>query len=95
MGLDVKAKAVNGAVNCGVVSVILRRPNPFRTVLTITNDSDTVVYLHYADQAVLNSGIRLNAGGGVHEINSTNLYRGIISAITTAANKVLTFIEVE
>ena len=92
---ELRDKTYNGAVNCGVASAIVRRANRNRIGLTITNDSDTVIYLAYGDVAVLNSGIRLNAAGGAKEINFTNLYRGTISAITTAADKILTFIEEE
>lgn len=40
-----------------------RRANRFE--LVVTNDSDTVVYLRLGTGAAVNSGIRLNANGGM------------------------------
>lgn len=45
------------------------------------NDSDTTIYLKFGSGAVANSGIRLNANGGAYEINTNNLYTGIVTAI--------------
>ena len=45
------------------------------------NDSDTTIYLKLGSSAAANSGIRLNANGGAYEINTNNLYTGIVTAI--------------
>ena len=95
MDEDVKAKATSGAVACGAASVVARRANRNRKGLLLTNDSDTVIYLTFGGLAVANSGLRLNAGGGVFEINATNLYKGIISAISAGADKALLYVEIE
>lgn len=95
MDPDVKAKAVSGQVTAGTGSIVVRQANRNRSGLMIVNDSDVTVYLSYGEIAVINTGIRLNAGGGSLEINATNLYRGPISCITSAPTKILTYIEVE
>ncbi len=88
-------KVLNRAVNCGVASLPVLAINRNRIGALFCNDSDTVIYLALDNVAAINSGIRLNANGGAYEINFTNLYRGPVSAITTAANKVLTVVEQE
>ncbi|MBA7676432.1 hypothetical protein ES703_84673 [subsurface metagenome] len=95
MDEDVKAKAVNGAVVTGAASVIVRQANRHRTSLILVNDSVNIIYLSYSATAVLNTGIRLNAEGGTWEINATNLYRGVVSAIATGVTSNMGFIEVE
>ena len=95
MDEDVKAKSVNGSVTVGVTSVVVLQANRHRTGAIICNDSDTAIYLTLGNPAVLNSGIRLNANGGVYEINNTNLYRGIITGSTSGAFKLITFVEIE
>ncbi|MBE9178605.1 hypothetical protein IQ268_08540 [Oculatella sp. LEGE 06141] len=56
--------------------------NPNRTsAIFINNGSDDIV-LHRGpttDPMGSNRGIILKANGGVYEINSTNLYRGVVS----------------
>ena len=63
------------------ISVIAANQN--RQFANLTNDSAQVIYLALGSTAVLNSGIRLNAGGGSYEINMNNMYKGQVSAITT------------
>lgn len=70
--------------------------NPNRSYALITNDSDTVIYLHLNEATTtnaLNAGIRLNANGGSFEIDESNLYTGEISATSTVAGKILTVVE--
>lgn len=76
--------------------------NDKRCNLVLTNDSDTVMYIHkryFADYSaasttlMYNKGIRLNANGGSYEIDADNLYNGQIWLATTTADKVLTISE--
>jgi len=41
----------------------------------------------------LNKGIRLNAAGGSFEINSTNVFQGIVYAISTSGAKNIVVME--
>jgi len=95
MDPDVKAKAVSGAVAVGAASGVVRPANRNRTILVLTNDSANIIYLSLTGNAVLNTGIRLNAAGGLYEINSTNLYRGEVRGIATGAASNLCFSEVD
>lgn len=61
--------------------------NDDRKTATFVNDSDEVIYLSKSATAVMNKGIRLNAAGGVYEINQTNLYLGVVSAICASGSK--------
>jgi len=58
-----------------------------RRFALFVNDSDETIYLTLGATAVLNRGIRLNAGGGNYEINSTNLYTGVVSSICASGSK--------
>jgi hypothetical protein len=84
----------NGAVSVGIASTIVRAANVDRRYLLLVNDSDTDIYVALGAAAVLNTGIRLNAGGGWYEmLDGQNLYRGAVNAIAAAANKILTIVE--
>lgn len=93
--LDVDAKCVNGSATVGVASVSVLGANGKRVGATFVNDSDTVIYLTKGHTAVLNTGIRLNANGGSYEITMLNLWKGEISAISSAATKNLVWTEQE
>lgn len=64
----------NIGVDVGTVSTLILAANANRRYAAIINDSDTPIYLAINAAAALNSGIRLNAGGGAYEINWTNLH---------------------
>jgi len=68
--------------------------NPERRYALFVNDSDSVMYLSLGIPAAANTGIRLNSSGGSFEINSTNLFRGRVYGISTAATKKLMVTEV-
>lgn len=79
-----------GSVTVGTTSVRVAGSNMYRKKMTLTNDSDTVIYVAKANDAVLNKGIRLNANGGsvVDEPDLQNyLYTGPWAAISSAATK--------
>lgn len=71
----------NYGVDVGVASTLILASNTNRLYAAIVNDSDEVIYLAKGAAAVLHQGIRLNANGGNHEINWTNLYTGAIYGI--------------
>ena len=63
--------------------------NPARVYAFFQNDSDTTMYLRLGETSVANEGIRLSAHGGWHEINLTNLYRGVVNVLCTVAGEEL------
>jgi len=85
--------ATNTKVSIGTGSTSVLSANTSRKSAVFVNDSDTVIYLSLSGTAVLNEGIRLNANGGVYEINAMNLYTGAVSAISSAASKNLAVME--
>ena len=83
----------NAAVSVGTATTVVLAANANRKYALIVNDSDTVVYLAIGAAAVLNSGIRLNAGGGSYEVNWTNLHALAINGISSIAAKIVTVTE--
>lgn len=63
--------------------------NTSRCYAVFTNDSTEVVYIALGKPAVMNTGIRLNAGGGYYEITRQNLFRGAINGICASGGKVV------
>jgi len=59
--------------------------NPERKYALLVNDSVNTIWLSLGAPAAANQGIRLNAQGGAYEINSTNLFKGRIYAVASAA----------
>lgn len=55
--------------------------NPDRLSAVIVNPNDFDVCLRRGTPAVFGQGILLKANGGSYEINETNLYKGVITAI--------------
>ena len=80
-------------VNVTVASTPILAANANRKVAVICNDSDTTIYLAIGQAAVVNTGIRLNANGGVvvisrtGDIFSTEAINGIHAGV---GNKVAT-----
>ena len=85
--------ATSTKVPVGTTSTTVLSANPNRRLAVFVNDSDTVIYLSLSSTAALNEGIRLNANGGMYEINLMNLYTGEVSAISSADSKNLTVTE--
>lgn len=78
----------------GTSSVQLLPINPNRLQLTLVNRSPAAtVFLNYGVQAQVGQGIALMPGGGSYEINQTNPYAGIITAISDGASATLTGLE--
>ena len=84
---------VDTAVLIQAVSTPVLAANPQRADAVFVNDSNQPIYLARDNAAVLNAGIRLNAGGGSYEINRDNLFLGAINAIATGGDKNLTVSE--
>ena len=80
--------ATNAKVTVAATTTEVLEADDMRVFARITNDSDEVIYLALGEDAVMNQGIRL-AVGGHFEINSTNLYTGVINAICASGSKVL------
>jgi len=86
----------NSSITVGTTSVHVLRPNRLRKEATFTNDSDTAIYIAKADEATLNSGIRLSPYGGAAIIlpdPTGRIYIGPVAAISSAATKNLCFTE--
>ena len=75
------------------VTTVVLAANPNRADAVFVNDSNQPIYLARGNAAVMNAGIRLNAGGGSYEINRDNLFLGAINAIATGGDKNLTVSE--
>src|SRR3990167_1383373 len=69
--------------------------NGRRQYLLIINDSDTVIYLAFDEDAVVNKGVRLNANGGSYEMSraSGNLTTAAVNSINGTGTKVLCGVE--
>lgn len=63
-------------------SQVILPANPNRLQATLVNNSANDVFLNYGSTAVVNQGITLVKNGGSYEINLTNPYYGVISAIS-------------
>ena len=61
--------------------VIIVNANESRADLKIVNDSDVIVYIARGNAIAANNGIRLNANGGVFNMDQTDLFLGDIYAI--------------
>ncbi len=88
----VPTKAAVGAASAQIIAA-----NDDRSHLLLINDSDSVIYVTPVGAAVLNEGIRLNAGGGNYEISTRNgnLHKGALTAISSGAGKNLLMLEGE
>ncbi|MEM9118225.1 MAG: hypothetical protein AAGD09_10125 [Cyanobacteria bacterium P01_F01_bin.56] len=91
---DLITQSSENALIIGTSSEIVLAAAPLRKQAVITNRSETAtVTLSYQPIATPDDGIVLYPGGGVYEINRTNLYRGLISAISSEADTNLSMAE--
>lgn len=67
----------------GIASAIIVPANHLRTLLIITNDSDTDIYLSEGDTAVVGSGVLIKPGGSytTQHGHRSLPFQGAISAI--------------
>ena len=87
-------KVLDIALDLTTTAVLVLEENPRRRYCLLVNDSDATAYLMLGKIAVVNTGIRLNSGGGSYEINFTNPWAGKIYALSTGATKRLTILEI-
>ena len=81
------------SVTVGVATGEALAANVARANAVFVNDSSETIYLARGNDAVVGSGIRLNANGGSYEIDGGNLFVGAINAIATGAGANLTVSE--
>lgn len=78
----------------GTTSLQILPSNPHRLQATFTNRSTSGrIFLNYGTLAEVGKGICLVPNGGSYEINRTNPYQGMISAIADSANCSLSGLE--
>ena len=84
----VPKQLTHGAVTVGVGSTSVLASNGARVWALLINDSDEVIYVAIG-QAVLNTGIRLNAEGGSLEISTETGFHDTraINAICASGSK--------
>ena len=75
------------------VSTLVSVAKPERVDCDLVNDSDDTIYLARGNEAVVGSGIRLNARGGSYHMNVHNLFLGDINGISTGQDSNLTISE--
>lgn len=76
-----------GTVAVGTATGAVLAANPGRRYLLLQNDGTTDIYVKLGTSAaVLNTGIRLVAGGGAYEMSrgAANVYPGAIQGIAGA-----------
>lgn len=84
----------NKAISVGSGSTKILNKNTRRGYVTIVNDSDSVIYLAFGEDAVMNSGTRLNPLGGSYEIGGGgDNYFDEVSAICAGGGKTLVVAE--
>jgi hypothetical protein len=72
---------------------LLLPANPQRKHLVLINKGSEPIYINYGLVATAEHGITLMPSGGSYEINTTNLYKGALSAISEDSGSILTGIE--
>jgi hypothetical protein len=73
--------AINTFGTVTAVSAIVLAGNARRVDAEIVNDGDETIWLARGEDAVVGSGIRLNARGGSYRIGTNNLFYGDIYGI--------------
>lgn len=72
---------------------LLLPANPQRKHLVLINKGSEPIYINYGLVATPEYGITLMPSGGSYELNTTNLYKGVLSAVSEGSGSVLTGIE--
>lgn len=79
----------SGFTTVGTSSVVVLPPNTLRKLAVLVNDSSAPIYISRGQDAVIGSGTRLNAGGGVMVIEPDTygrIWKGSINAIGGSAS---------
>lgn len=84
--------SVSGQITVGTTSVALLSTNPNRKYAHVTNNTGTAVFLQYGSVAVLNQGIRLNAGA-LFTMSGFETYTGQINVISSAPTTLIDVLE--
>lgn len=92
-GKMITSVSTSTSVSVSTTSATMLATNSNRNSAVLVNDGSNIVYLSLGTTAVANQGIRLNASGGSYEINTENLYVGVINGITSSGTSTLTLIE--
>jgi len=79
--------SINDGVSVKTSSTTVLVVNGNRKTANLVNDSNETIYLALGEDAELNKGIRLNAGGGNFEINASNMWKGTVNAICLSGSK--------
>lgn len=91
---DYFSTSTPGNATVGATSTTVLAANTARKYLLLCNDSDEDIYVSFGAAAVLNKGLRLNAGGGIFEMVMGDMqFTGIVYAISTSGSKNLSYIE--
>lgn len=83
----------NTYATVGAATTEVLAENQNRMHVVLVNDSSQVMYLAFGADAVIGSGVRLNASGGSYEITPDNLYNGEIDAICAGGQANMTILE--
>lgn len=81
----------HSAVSVGNTTTAVLAANAYRTYVLLVNDSDEAIYIKMGAAAAMNTGIRINSGGGSLQIGAQfgNLYTGAINGICSSGSKTL------
>lgn len=77
------------AVTVGATTTKAADANTSRKYLLLINDSDEAIYIKFGANAVMNEGIRLDASGGVFEMDTLIDTRQVNSICTTGSKTLL------
>lgn len=83
----------NTYATVGAATTEIVATNPNRMHLVLVNDSTQVMYLAFGADAVIGSGVRLNASGGSYEMTPENLFTAEIDAICAGGQANITILE--
>lgn len=81
-------------VTVGITSVQLLPANSARKYAYIFNNSTEAIFIQYQVSAALNQGIKINPGT-LLELNTSNLWLGIINGIGYIANQMISVLDGE
>jgi len=81
----------HSAVTVGSSTTEVLAASATRLYVLLVNNSSEDIYIKLGAEAVMNQGIRINAGGGSYEMSKLigNLYVGVINGICTSGSKIL------
>ena len=75
-------KMTHSSASMSNSSATVLAANTNRRYVLLQNIGGVDVWCNFSATAVANTGFRLDANGGIFEMNSSNIYMGIITGIT-------------